>query len=48
MTMDYTTNTPRMTAAEAATYLKRRFVLREAAAGRLRAARIGGRGNEWS
>ena len=37
---------PWMTAAEAAQYLKRgrRFVLREIHAGRLRAARIGGRG----
>jgi excisionase family DNA binding protein len=35
-----------MTAADAARYLKRgrRFVLREIHAGRLRAARIGGRG----
>jgi excisionase family DNA binding protein len=37
---------PWMTAADAATYLRRgkRFVLREFHAGRLRAARIGGRG----
>ena len=37
---------PWMTAAEAAAYLKRgrRFILREIRAGRLRAARIGGRG----
>lgn len=36
---------PWMTAAEAAAYAKRgrRFILREIAAGRLRAARVGGR-----
>jgi excisionase family DNA binding protein len=46
--------TPWQTAAEAAAYIKRgkRFVLREIAAGRLRGARIGGRGEiltraEW-
>jgi excisionase family DNA binding protein len=46
--------TPWLTAAEAADHLKRgkRFVLREIKAGRLRAARIGGRGEvltraEW-
>lgn len=46
--------TPWMTAAEAAAYLKRgrRFVLREIKAGRLRAARVGHRGevltrSEW-
>ena len=46
--------TPWMTSAEAATYLKRgkRFVLREIHSNRLRAARIGGRGEiltrrEW-
>jgi excisionase family DNA binding protein len=41
---------PWMTAAELATYLKRgrRFVLREIHAGRLRAARIGGRGEVLS
>ncbi len=45
---------PWLTAAEAASYLKRgrRFVLHEIHAGRLRAARIGGRGEiltrrEW-
>jgi len=40
------TQSPWMTAKEAADYLKRgrRFVLREIHAGRLRAARIGGRG----
>ena len=45
---------PWLTASEAAVYLKRgrRFVLREVRAGRLRAARIGGRGEiltttEW-
>ncbi|HXG89317.1 MAG TPA: helix-turn-helix domain-containing protein [Vicinamibacterales bacterium] len=45
---------PWLTASEAAEYLKRgrRFVLREVHAGRLRAARIGGRGEiltrgEW-
>lgn len=40
------TDSPWMTAAEAANYLKRgrRFVLREIHAGKLRAARIGGRG----
>jgi excisionase family DNA binding protein len=49
-----TLQTPWLTAAEAAAYLKRgkRFVLREIHAGRLRAARIGGRGEiltrpEW-
>ena len=48
------TPSPWMTATEAARYLKRgkRFVLREIHAGRLRAARIGGRGEiltraEW-
>lgn len=48
------TPSPWLTAAEAAAYLKRgkRFVLREIHAGRLRAARIGGRGEiltrtEW-
>lgn len=48
------TASPWMTASEAAAYLKRgrRFVLREIHAGRLRAARIGGRGEiltraEW-
>jgi len=47
-------SSPWLTAAEAAAYLKRgrRFVLREIHAGRLRAARIGGRGEiltrrEW-
>ena len=37
---------PWMTASEAGAYVKRgrRFVLREVAAGRLRAARVGGRG----
>ena len=47
-------DSPWLTAADAATYLKRgrRFVLREIHAGRLRAARIGGRGEvllrrEW-
>jgi len=47
-------SSPWMNAAEAAAYLKRgrRFVLREIHAGRLRAARIGGRGEiltraEW-
>ena len=47
-------NTPWMTAKDAAEYLKRgrRFVLREIHAGRLRAAKIGGRGeiltrSEW-
>ncbi len=46
--------TPWLTASEAANYLKRgrRFVLREIHAGRLKAARIGGRGEiltraEW-
>lgn len=45
---------PWMTAAEGGAYLKRskRYVLREVSAGRLRAARIGGRGEiltrrEW-
>ena len=45
---------PWLTAAEAAAYIKRgrRFVLREIHAGRIRAARIGGRGEiltraEW-
>jgi excisionase family DNA binding protein len=45
---------PWLTAAEAATYLKRgkRFVLREIKLGRLRGARVGGRGEvltraEW-
>lgn len=40
------TGHPWMTAADAAAYLRRgrRFVLREIKAGRLRAARIGGRG----
>ena len=51
---DVCTTSPWLTAAEAAAYLKRgrRFVLREIHAGRLRAARIGGRGEiltrrEW-
>lgn len=39
-------SSPWLTAAEAAAYLKRgrRFVIREIHAGRLRAARVGGRG----
>jgi excisionase family DNA binding protein len=48
------TTTPWMNARQAAKYLQRgrRFVLREIAAGRLQAARIGGRGEiltrrEW-
>jgi len=48
------TGSPWLTAAEAAAYLKRgkRFVLREIHAGRLRGARVGGRGEiltraEW-
>lgn len=52
--MNRTPTTPWLTAAEAAAYLRRgrRFVLREIHAGRLRAARIGGRGEiltkaEW-
>lgn len=47
-------DSPWLTALEAAAYLKRgrRFILREIHAGRLRAARIGGRGEiltrrEW-
>lgn len=47
-------STPWLTATEAASYVKRgrRFVLREIKAGRLQAARIGGRGEiltrrEW-
>ena len=52
--MNDTFATPWLTAAEAAAYLRRgrRFVLREIHRGRLRAARIGGRGEiltktEW-
>lgn len=48
------TATPWLTTTEAAAYLKRgkRFILREINAGRLRAARVGGRGEvltrrEW-
>lgn len=52
--MSDTSVTPWMTATDAAAYLKRgrRFLLAEIKAGRLRAARIGGRGEvltrrEW-
>ena len=52
--MSGTPASPWLTAAEAAAYLRRgrRFVLREIHCGRLRAARIGGRGEiltkaEW-
>jgi len=52
--MNDTLATPWLTASEAAAYLRRgkRFVLREIHHGRLRAARIGGRGEiltkaEW-